>query len=75
MLTGIILTVIGFVLLVISLPLLLTRPEFTYGYQGGDLQINQSMSFMMGGIVVLPFGIIFLFRSRRKQYDDRNRLV
>jgi uncharacterized membrane protein len=73
MLTGIILTVIGFVLLVISLPPLMISPEFTYGYQGGDSQVNQSMSFMMGGIVVLPFGIIFLFRSRGKQYNERRR--
>jgi hypothetical protein len=73
MLTGIMLTIIGFVLLIISLPSLLASPEFTYGYQGGDLQINRSMSFMMGGIVLFPFGIIFLFRSRRNQYSERSR--
>ena len=62
--TGIALVAISLILLALSVPTLLANPKFTaYGYQGGDTQINQLLYLMMGGIMVLSAGLVFMLRG------------
>lgn len=62
--TGIALVAVSLILLALSIPTLLVSPKFTaYGYEGGDTQINQLLYLMMGGIMVLSVGLVFMLKS------------
>ena len=62
--TGIALVIISSILLALSVPTLLVSPKFTaYGYEGGDTQINQLLHLMMGGIMVLSVGRVFMLNA------------
>ena len=62
---GIALTAIGLILLSMSVPMLMVDPNFTaYSYQGGNPQVDQQLNLMIGGIMILPFGLIFLLKGR-----------
>jgi hypothetical protein len=63
---GITLTAVGLILLVTSIPMLMINPKFTaYGYEGGNAQIDLLLNAMVGGIIVLPIGLLFLFRRAK----------
>jgi len=48
-----------------SVPMLMVDPNFTaYSYQGGNPQVDQQLNLMIGGIMILPFGLIFLLKGR-----------
>jgi hypothetical protein len=64
--SGAILTAAGLVFLSVSLPALMNNPDFTYGFMGETTYINQLFLLMVFGILLFPFGIIFLVKSRRR---------
>lgn len=62
---GMAITAISIVLLAISIPMLMINPKFTaYGYEGGNVQIDQLVNLMIAGIIMLPFGLLFVLRHR-----------
>jgi cytosine/uracil/thiamine/allantoin permease len=65
--SGIVLTVAGLVLLSVSAPALVNNPDFTYGYTGGTPSIDQLFLLMLFGALLLPFGILFIVKSRKGQ--------
>lgn len=64
---GIALIAVGIIFLSFSIPMIMANTAFTaYDYEGGNPQIDQLLDLVAAGALLLPFGIILLFKSRRR---------
>ena len=72
MIAGIALLGVGAVLLGATMPMLMTNPEFLgYSYlEAKSQEINLLVQLLALGSMLVPFGIIFLSRGRRRRAGD-----
>lgn len=64
---GIALFVSGAVLLGVSIPILMTHPEFlAYSYlEANNAEVNLMVQLMALGSMLVPFGLVFISKGRK----------
>lgn len=57
----------GIVLLAVSIPMLMTNPEFLgYSYlQANNAEVNLYVQLMAFGAMIVPFGLVFISKGRK----------
>ena len=75
---GIALFSTGVILLALSIPMLITHPEFLgYSYlKANNAEVNLLLTLMIIGVMIFPFGLIFISkgttRKHRKAHHENN---
>ena len=56
----------GAIILALSIPMLLTDPEFLgYSYlKANNAEVNLLLTLMINGVMIFPFGLIFISKGR-----------